>query len=116
MGVNLFFAIVGIVLAIYILINVKNNKFDISESLLWLFGTLAIIIIGIFPNIIQYVSNLVGIAYAPSLFFLICIIFILLINFRNSKKILKHQEKIILLAQEVAILKEKIKLKEDVNE
>jgi hypothetical protein len=105
MSVNLFFAVVGIILAIYILINVKNNKFDIGESLLWLFGTLAIIILGVFPGIIKYVSNLIGIEYAPSLFFLICIIFILLINFKNSKKILKLQEKIILLAQEIAILK-----------
>ncbi|MDD2376436.1 MAG: DUF2304 domain-containing protein [Clostridia bacterium] len=109
MEVNLFFAIVGIVLAIYILSNVKNNKFDIGESLLWLFGTLAIVIVGIFPNIVKYISNLVGIEYAPSLFFLVCIIFILLINFRNSKKLLKHQEKIITLSQEIAILKEKIR-------
>lgn len=107
MSVNLFFAIVGIVLAIYILSNVKNNKFDIGESLLWLFGTFAIVIVGIFPGIITYVSKLVGIEYAPSLFFLVCIIFILLINFINSKKILKLQEKIITLAQEIAILKKK---------
>jgi hypothetical protein len=108
MNVNVFFAIVGILLSLYILNNVKNNKFDIGESLLWLFGTVAIFIVGIFPNIITFVSNLVGIEYAPSLFFLISIIFILLINFINSKKILKHQEKIIVLAQEIAILKEKI--------
>ncbi|MCX8075003.1 MAG: DUF2304 domain-containing protein [Clostridia bacterium] len=108
MNVNIFFAILGVLLAIYILANVKNNKFDIVESLIWLTGTAAIFILGLFPNIIRYISNLVGIEYAPSLFFLACIIFILLINFRTSKKILSHQEKIILLSQEVAILKEKI--------
>jgi hypothetical protein len=112
MSVNLFFAIVGILLAIYIIDSVKKNNFDVGESILWISGTLVIIVIAIFPNIISYISNLVGIEYAPSLFFLLCLIFVILINFRNSKKLLKQQEKIIMLAQEVAILKEKSKQKE----
>ncbi|MDF2865555.1 MAG: hypothetical protein K0R72_364 [Clostridia bacterium] len=109
MSVNLFFAIVGILLAIYIIDSVKKNNFDVGESILWISGTLVIIVIAIFPNIIAYISNLVGIEYAPSLFFLLCLIFVVLINFRNSKKLLKQQEKIIILAQEVAILKDKCK-------
>lgn len=109
MSVNVFFAIVGILLAIYIINSVRNNKFDIGESILWISGTLVIIIIAIFPGIISYISKLVGIEYAPSLFFLLCLIFVILINFRNSKKILKQQEKIVILAQEIAVLKEKCK-------
>jgi hypothetical protein len=109
MDVNIFFAIVGIILVVYILNSVKNNKLDIKESILWLFGTLVIIVLTIFPGIIGYISNLVGIEYAPSLFFLICIVFLVFINFRNSKKIIKQQEKLTILAQELAILKEEIK-------
>lgn len=109
MSVNAFFAIVGILLALYIINNVKKSKFDIAESIIWISGTLVIIIFAIFPNLIIYLSNLVGIEYAPSLFFLLCLIFVILINFRFSKKILKQQEKITVLAQEIAILKEKNK-------
>jgi hypothetical protein len=109
MSVNVFFAIVGILLALYIINSVRVNKFDIGESIIWISGTLVIIIFAIFPNLIIYLSNLVGIEYAPSLFFLLCLIFVILINFRYSKKILKQQEKITVLAQEVAILKEKLK-------
>lgn len=109
MSVNTFFAIVGILLAIYIINSVKKNKFDIAESIIWISGTLVIIIFAIFPNLIIYLSDLVGIEYAPSLFFLLCLIFVILINFRFSKKILKQQEKITILAQEIAILKEKNK-------
>ncbi|MDD4376372.1 MAG: DUF2304 domain-containing protein [Clostridia bacterium] len=108
MSVNIFYAIVGIMLAIYILNSVKNNKFDIGESIIWILGTLVIIILAIFPNLMTYLANSVGIEYAPSLFFLMCIIFLLLINFRNTKKISKQQEKIVALVQELSIIKNKL--------
>ncbi|MEG1009258.1 MAG: DUF2304 domain-containing protein, partial [Clostridia bacterium] len=84
-------------------------KFDIKESILWLFGSIGVVVLAIFPSIISFFSKLVGIEYPPSLFFLICTIFILLINFRISKKTFENQEKLITLIQEVSILEEEIK-------
>lgn len=109
MKVEIFFLIVGILLALYIINVVRKNKIDIKESILWLFGSLAIIIFAIFPGIITYLANLVGIEYPPSLFFFICTIFIILINFRITKKMFENQERIVTLLQEVSILKEELK-------
>jgi len=49
-----------------------------------------------------------GIAYPPSLLFVLCIIFLLFILFRNSKKIFELQMRVIEMGQEMAILKEKV--------
>ena len=62
------------------------------------------IILAIFPYSIDSIAKFLNIDYPPSLLFVICIVFLLFINFKNSKKIAEHQEKIVELAQHVALL------------
>lgn len=102
---NIFYIIIGVLLFIYILSIVIKGTFDIYESIFWLIGTVAILILSIFPNLIIWMAGLIGIEYAPSLLFLLVAIFLLFINFRNTQKIVKQKEKILSLAQDVAILK-----------
>ena len=52
---------------------------------------------------------MLNIAYPPSLLFVICIVFLLFINFRDSKRISELQMKVVELGQELAIIKEKTK-------
>ena len=105
---NWLFIILGILLILYIFVTVIKGKFDIVESIFWLIGSVVILILSIWPNIIIWLSKLIGIEYPPSLLFLLVAVFLLLINFRNTQKIAKQREKIIFLGQEVAILKNKI--------
>ena len=58
---------------------------------------------------IDKIAKFLNISYPPSLLFVLCILFLTFINFRNSQKISSQQEKIIELAQELAIVKEKVK-------
>ncbi|MBQ7141168.1 MAG: DUF2304 domain-containing protein [Bacilli bacterium] len=104
---NIFFIILGIIYLIYIFTAVKNGKFNVVESFFWICGGIGVLILSIFPNIIVWISKFVGIDYPPSLLFMLCIIFLLFINFRNSQKIAEQQEKIIELAQNLALLKSK---------
>src|SRR5574344_892649 len=105
---NIFFIVIGALLFIYIIGIVIKGTFDIYESIFWLIGTLIILILSIFPNLIIWLANIIGIEYAPSLLFLLVAIFLLFINFRNTQKISKQKEKILSLAQDVAILKNDI--------
>lgn len=104
---NIFFIILGIIYLIYIFIAVKNGKFNVVESFFWICGGVIVLILSIFPKTIDLISKYVGVDYPPSLLFMLCIIFLLFINFRNSKRIAEQQEKIIELAQNLAILKSK---------
>lgn len=102
---NIFYIIIGVLLFIYILSVVIKGTFDIYESIFWLIGTVIILILSIFPNLIIWLASLIGIEYAPSLLFLLVAVFLIFINFRNTQKIVKQKEKILSLAQDVAILK-----------
>lgn len=105
---NVLYIVIGLVLFIYILSVVIKGTFDIYESIFWLVGTVIILILSLFPNLIIWLANLTGIEYAPSLLFLLVAVFLLFINFRNTQKIAKQKEKILSLAQDVAILKYEI--------
>lgn len=108
---NVFFIVLGVILFIYIICVVVKGTFDIYESIFWLIGTVIILILSIFPNLIILLADFIGVEYAPSLLFLLVAVFLLFINFRNTQKILKQKEKLIYLAQDVAILKEMINKK-----
>ncbi len=102
---NIFYIIIGVILFIYILGMVIKGTFDIYESMFWLIGTIIILVLSIFPNLIIWLAGLIGIEYAPSLLFLLVDVFLLFVNFRNTQKIVKQKERILSIAQDVAILK-----------
>lgn len=105
---NLFFVFVGIALIIYIINAVINKRFAIYESIFWILGTVVIIILAAFPKSLDSIALKLGINYSPSLVFLISIVFLLFINFKQSKLLNDTTQKLIDTSQEVAILKEKI--------
>lgn len=105
---NIFYIVIGLLLFIYILNVVIKGTFDIYESIFWLMGTVIILILSIFPNLIIWLAGLIGIEYAPSLLFLLVAVFLIFINFRNTQKIVKQKEKILSLAQDTAILKNEL--------
>ena len=106
---RIYFIIVALVAIIYVISVVRKNKFSIKESFWWMMASLVMFVFAIFPKIFDNLATFLGISYPPSLLFLICVVFLLFMNFRNSKRIAEQQEKIIDLAQNIAILKEKVK-------
>ncbi len=105
---NIYFIILAIFCILYVIQVVRQNKFSIKESFWWFIGSLLVLILAIWPTIIDFVAKKLNISYPPSLLFVICIIFLLFMIFRNSKRISEQQEKIIELAEQVSILKSKV--------
>lgn len=106
---NIYFIILAILVVFYMIHEVRKKKFSIKESFWWVIAAIVMLLLAIFPYSIDHLAGFLNIAYPPSLLFVLCIIFLIFINFRNSKKICEQQEKIIELAQELAIVKEKTK-------
>lgn len=105
---NIYFIIVSIISMIYIIHEIRLNRFTIKESFWWVIAVLGMLVLSIFPYSIDKIAIFLGIAYPPSLLFVLCNIFLIFIIFRNSKRIAEQQAKITELAQNLAILKEKI--------
>lgn len=106
---NIYFIIISVLCIIYVISEVRKKRFSIKESFWWMIASFVMLILSIFPYSINWLAKVFGIAYPPSLFFVFCIIFLIFINFRNSKKIAEQHEKIIELGQNISILKEKTK-------
>lgn len=105
---NLYFVILSVVVVIYVFNIVRKKKFSIKESFWWVVSSLLMLILAIFPHSIDYIAKLVGVSYPPSLLFVFCIVFLLFMNFRDSRRIAELQVKVVELAQELAIVKEKV--------
>ena len=101
---NIYFIIIALCCMLYIILEVRKKRFSIKESFWWFMASIVMLFLAIFPYSINWIAKIFGIEYPPSLFFVFCIIFLVFMNLRNSKKIVEHQEKIIELAQHVAIL------------
>lgn len=101
---NYFFVLVAIVFICYVFNIIKKGEFSVEESIFWVVGTIGIVILSIWPKIIDKVAGKLGIDYPPSLLFLITSIFLLFIIFRDTKKISKQNNKITEIAQRVSIL------------
>ena len=106
---NIYFILVSIIIIFYVFNIVRKNQFSIKESFWWIIASIFMLILSIFPHCIDWIAKKLGIVYPPSLLFVICIIFLLFINFRNSKRISQLQTKVIDIGQELAILREKNK-------
>lgn len=109
---KIYFIIIALLCMIYIIMEVRKGKFQIKESFWWFIASIIMLILAIFPYSINWLAKIFNVAYPPTLFLVFCIIFLVLMNFKNSKKISEQDKKIIELAQVIAILKEKIN---DVN-
>ncbi len=105
---NLYFVLLSIIIVLYVVNIVRKKNFSIKESFWWFIASVLMLILSIFPYSIDWVARLIGISYPPSLMFVFCIIFLLFINFRDSKRISELQMKTVELGQELAILKEKV--------
>lgn len=106
---NIYFIILAILVIVYVIHEVRKKKFSIKESFWWVVASFVMLILSIFPYSIDKLAQFLNIDYPPSLLFVLCIVFLLFINFRNSKRIAEHQEKVIELAQHISLLEDKVK-------
>lgn len=110
---NKYFIILSLIVMLYVINIVRKKKFSIKESFWWVIGSVVMLLLSIFPYSIDLFAEKLDIAYPPSLLFVICIFFLLFINFRFSKRISDLQMKVVELGQELSILKEKVNEKSE---
>lgn len=105
--------VVYILLAVFFMIYVyrcvRKNIMTQDESILWMIGSLGLLILAIFPGIIIFIAGLIGIEYAPSLLFLLGTVFLLVLVFRNTLALSALKEKNKELIQNYAIFEKRIR-------
>ena len=107
----IFSFLLSIIMILTVISLVRNNKLHERHSIFWLVFSLIIMVLSLFPHIIDALARLLHIDYAPSLLFLIGIIFLIIYNIYATTLINQHSEKINKLAQEISIMKSELEEK-----
>jgi hypothetical protein len=100
-------------LLLYILEMVRRRKLREEYSILWLFGSVVILILSVKKDWLEWASQAAGIFYPPSFLFLVGILFVVLILIHFSITISKLYQMNKKMAQELALLKQESGKKED---
>lgn len=110
-----YFAIIfAIIFIIFILNLVRKNKLDEKYSILWLFFGIIILMVSIFPIIIEKIASWFGVFYPPALMLLFAVLIIGAYIVHITMVITRQNKMIVKLTQELAILKEQL-LKQEKN-
>lgn len=105
--ITILAAFAALALALYILEMVRRRKLREEYSILWLFGSLVMVILVLRRDWLESASRAVGIFYPPSFLFLVAILFILLILIHFSITVSRLYQMNKKMAQELALLKER---------
>ena len=104
-GILIYFAVIMVLLS--------KKRLNLKYSLLWFFSAIALLIFALFPKIIYWLSDLIGIA-VPTNTVLVLVIFCMLLILISLTSIVSNQSKSIKrLIQQLAILEKQI---EDVKD
>ena len=113
-----WYSLTGSVLFLLLVLDaVRRQRLREAYALIWLMISVGMIVLSLWTDILKLISELIGIQYPPATLFLLLTVGILLLLFQYSIVISLHNEKIIRLAQEIALLKEQLRqTKKDRNE
>jgi hypothetical protein len=75
---HLIVAVLGIGLALSILTLIRRDHIHLRQGLFWIAIAVASLVLGIWPGLIDILSQAAGIAYSPALLFLVAIVVLIL--------------------------------------
>ena len=102
---RVFVAVVGLGAVVFILVLLRRRQLRGKYALLWTGLAVALGVLGLFPGLLTWVSEAVGIYYPPALFLLVCVGFLFAVVIQFSWELSRLEDRSRLLAEELAILR-----------
>lgn len=81
---------------------------NIGYAMIWILWSIGMVIISVFPNIIEKTKNILGIQTQSNAVFLITIFLLYCLTFYLYLRISRHNEDIVKLNYEISFLKKKL--------
>lgn len=106
---RIFFGIVDLIFLVVILNMLKKKKLNLKYTLTWLFAAFALLVVDCFPQIIEGIMNLVGVASPVSMVFVLEALFVLVILLSLTAIVSHLTERVYRLTQTIAIMEKKIR-------
>ena len=106
---NILAAITALITFIFILDLLRRGVLKEKYAVLWLLFAGAALFFAIFPNVLVWVSGHLGVAQPVNLLFFVTIVLLVLVSVQLSYELSRHEARIRRLAEEVALLDQRIK-------
>ncbi|WP_237203817.1 DUF2304 domain-containing protein [Rothia endophytica] len=103
MAVNIFFLILTLCLVIMVLAQVRNQKMKEKYAALWLIVSAIIVVLTVFPKLLDWLADLVGIETPVNLLFLLAIIMLIGVTLHLTQALSRLTEDTRILAEAAAI-------------
>jgi len=99
---------VSILIILFVISLIRKRKLREEYSILWIVGSLVLILFSVWRGLVDIIADLVGVAYAPAILLLTGILFGVLMFLHFTVVISKQADENKILAQEIALLKNRI--------
>jgi hypothetical protein len=94
---------------IFVLVVAKKTRMNIHYTIIWIIWAAVIIILSIFPTIIDWIARVLSIATPVNAIFLVFIFLLYIISFYLFVRVSQQNDKIKTLTYEIAELKKQIR-------
>ena len=108
MRIQIISIIGSLIFMFFILELIRSKKLKEAYALIWGIMSILFFILACWVEGLSFVSNLIGIVYAPATLFLVLLVTVILILIQFSIIISGQVDKIKNLSQELALLKERL--------
>ncbi|MEE1196049.1 MAG: DUF2304 domain-containing protein [Lachnospiraceae bacterium] len=105
MGLRVLLAVMSAWNFLYVVYKIRKSKLQIEYSVFWLFFSMVLILMSIFPKAVYWLTELVGIQSPVNLVFLAMIFVLIIRNFSVTLELSQTETKLKNLVQEVALMK-----------
>ena len=114
METNLIILLISfcLIFGIYIFINIFKRKISLQHSLMWFIYVILMVLSLALPGITEGLSEFLGFEVESNMIFFFGFAIIIVICFNMTKLISKEKEKVVILTQEIAILKHELRKSE----
>lgn len=102
---------VGVMLVVSLLIignMVRRKKLELKYALVWFLVGIVVLVFDIFPQLLNWITRLMGIGLAVNMLFFMGFVFSLMIIFGLTVTVSRLSERVKRLSQEIALLEERM--------
>ena len=100
---RMFILAVGVMFFAVSLLLLMRKKLSEKIAIVWFFGIFAVLVLSVFPQLLNELSDDLGIDYPPSLLYLIAILVLFFYNLYQSMKIVEIQRQVKEISQVISL-------------
>lgn len=105
MSSPLFFLVLALVFLVAVVALLRSRKLREKYAALWIVVTVLVVVLAIFPDLLEYLARAVGIAIPSNLLFALALLLLLGVTLHLSLEVSRLDDETRVLSEEVGILR-----------